>query len=150
MSDDRMSASAVFESRGALLEPDSETDDVARRVIGAAIEVHRHLGPGYLEFVYQRAMEIELELRGLGTERQVPLELHYKGMIVGRGRIDLVVERRLVVELKSVSALAPIHLAQALSYLRATDLTLALLINFNTTRVRDGIQRVVRSGARPR
>ena len=126
-------------------EPDDELDHLAHAVIGAAIEVHRVLGPGYLESTYQEAMEVELRLRGIAFERQLSFGVQYKGTRVGEGRIDLVVEHRLVVELKTVDALLPIHKAQALSYLRAVDLSLALLINFKVAVLRDGIKRVVRS-----
>lgn len=126
-------------------EPDERVDGIAHAVIGAAIEVHRVLGPGYLESVYEEAMVVELGLRGIAFVRQVPFGLDYKGRRVGEGRVDLLVDGSLVVELKTVDALAPIHKAQVLSYLRALDLTLGLLINFKVAVVRDGIKRVVRS-----
>ena len=126
-------------------EPDDEVDRLAHGVIGAAIEVHRVLGPGYLESVYQEAMEVELGLRGIAFERQVVFAVDYKGTRVGEGRIDLLVEKRLVVELKTADALLSVHKAQALSYPRALDLSLALLINFKVAVLRDGIKRVVRS-----
>jgi len=130
---------------GMRKEPDDEVDRLAHGVIGAAIEVHRVLGPGYLESVYQEAMEVELGLRGIAFERQVVFAVDYKGTRVGEGRIDLLVEKRLVVELKTADALLSVHKAQALSYLRALDLSLALLINFKVAVLRDGIKRVVRS-----
>jgi GxxExxY protein len=127
------------------VEPDRRVDEVAHCVVGAAIEVHRTLGPGYLESVYEEALAIELGLRSVAFERQRARGVDYKGHRVGEGRIDLLVDRVLVVELKTVEALAPIHKAQALSYLKALDLHLALLVNFKVPLLRDGIQRIVRS-----
>jgi GxxExxY protein len=127
-------------------EPDAELDALVSRVIGAAIEVHRVLGPGFLESVYEAALCEEFEQRSISYTRQAVVEVSYKGRIVGESRLDLLVERRLVVELKAIDALAPIHMAQVLGYLRATDFHLALLINFNVPRLRDGgIKRVIRS-----
>jgi GxxExxY protein len=126
-------------------EPREKADDLARSVIGAAIEVHRNLGPGFLESVYEEAMVVELGLRALPFERQRPVPVRYKGRDVGEGRIDLVVDKELIVELKAVDALAPIHTAQVLSYLKAMRLPLGLLINFNVPILRSGIRRVVRS-----
>jgi GxxExxY protein len=114
-------------------------------VIGAAIEVHRLLGPGYLESVYQEALCIELSLRGIRFARQVPVGVTYKGKIAGEARLDLLVDERLVVELKAVETLAPIHVAQVISYLKATKLTLGLLITFNVTVLRRGIKRVIQT-----
>jgi len=114
-------------------------------VIGAAIEVHRELGPGYLESLYEDALCIGLELRGVKHERQEPLVLTYKGRAVQGGRLDLLVEGRLVVELKTVEVLLPVHKAQVLSYLRALEEPLGLLLDFNVPYLRDGIQRVVLS-----
>ena len=124
-------------------EPDAESDKLAHEVIGAAIEVHRVLGPGYLERTYERAMAIELGLRGIPYERQSRIDLEYKGHSVGQGRTDFLVGERVIAEFKSVDALAPIHFAQVLSYLRALKLPLGLLINFNVPVLRDGIKRVV-------
>lgn len=127
-------------------EPDPQLDELASRVIGAAIEVHRVLGPGFLESVYEAALCAELEQRSIAYARQAVVEVGYKGRPVGESRLDLLVERRLIVELKAIDALAPIHMAQVLSYLRATGIHLALLINFNVPRLRDGgIKRVIRS-----
>lgn len=126
-------------------EPEPKLDQTAHAVIGAAIEVHRMLGPGYLESVYEEALAIELGLRGIGFRRQVPVTVSYKGREVGTARLDFLVEEILVVELKAVDDLAPIHLAQVLSYLKATSLPLALLINFNVPVLRDGIKRIILS-----
>ncbi len=126
-------------------EPDSKLDQVAHAVIGAAIEVHRTLGPGFLESVYEEALAVELSLRGFGFRRQVPVAVGYKGRPVGEARLDFLVEDSLIVELKAVDELAPIHHAQVISYLKATGHHLALLINFNVPVLRDGIKRVVLS-----
>lgn len=127
------------------VEPGKELDALAREVIGAAIEVHRHLGPGYLESVYEEALAVELRLRGVVFERQRPIAVAYKGVSVGEGRIDVLVGEKLIVELKAVDSLAPIHTAQVLSYLKATGLKLGLLINFNVPVLKDGVKRVVLS-----
>lgn len=126
-------------------EPDLTSDELAHAVIGAAIEVHRHLGPGYLEAVYEEALCVEFRLRGIPFERQKPIKVEYKGEYVGEGRLDLFVGERLVVELKAAKAVAPIEQARVLSYLKATGLQLALLINFHVTVLKSGIQRIVRS-----
>ena len=128
-----------------LHEPDSRTDALAREVIGAAIEVHRHLGPGFLEKVYEEALCVELRLRKIPFERQRPAKVEYKGEYVGEGQLDLLVDERLIVELKAVREVAPIHRAIVVSYLKATGKTLALLINFKVSRLKEGVQRVVLS-----
>jgi GxxExxY protein len=129
----------------AMKEPSKEVDDLARQVIGAAIEVHRVLGPGYIECVYEEALCIELELRGVPFQRQQKVAVKYKGRSVGEGKYDLLVGGLLIVELKAVEALAGIHSAQAISYLKATGKTLALLINFNVTVLKNGVKRVILS-----
>ena len=121
---------------------DARIEEASNKVIGAAIEVHRHLGPGYLESVYEEALAAELTLRGIPFARQVVFALDYKGQKVGEGRMDFLVDGGLIVELKAVEALAPIHIAQAISYLKATKHRLALLINFNVPVLKDGIKRV--------
>jgi GxxExxY protein len=118
-------------------------DELARLTIGAAIEVHRRLGPGLDEGMYQGAMEVELQLRGISFARQVDMPVEYKGVAIGTRRIDLVVGGRLIVELKSVEQLGPLHRAQLMTYLRITGLTLGLLINFNTIILKDGLKRVI-------
>jgi GxxExxY protein len=122
--------------------PDAELNKLTGAVIGAAIEVHRALGPGFLESVYEEAMYVELSHRGIGFVRQAGIGVNYKGTIVGEGRVDVLVEDALVVELKAVEALAPIHTAQVLSYLKATGGHIGLLINFNVVRLRSGIKRI--------
>ena len=125
------------------METASEINGLTGRVIGAAIEVHRQLGPGFLESVYEEALVLELGFQGIVNDRQVPVEVNYRGRPVGVSRLDLLVEGSLVVELKAVDKLLPIHHAQVLSYLRATENPLGLLINFNTHVLRDGIKRVI-------
>jgi GxxExxY protein len=124
-------------------EPPAALDELARRVIGAAIEVHRELGPGLPEEAYERAMAIELSARGISCEKQRVVEIFYKGEPVGRGRIDLLIEGALIVEIKSIEALSPVHRLQVLSYMRILKQPLALLINFNVPVLKDGIRRVV-------
>lgn len=124
-------------------EPSKEVDDFARKVIGAAIEVHRALGPGYIENVYEEALCIELENQRIPFERQVRVAVEYKGRKVGEGRLDLLIARILPVELKAVESLAAIHQAQLISYLKMTHLQLGLLINFNVPFLKHGIKRVI-------
>ena len=101
-------------------EPSKETDRLAHAVIGAAIQVHRSLGPGFLESVYEQALCVEFQLREIPFKRQSPISIDYKGQIVGEGRIDLLIGKELIVELKAVEMLAPIHVAQLISYLKIT------------------------------
>ncbi|KYG02598.1 hypothetical protein BE21_54735 [Sorangium cellulosum] len=124
-------------------EPPPEVNELARRVIDAAIEVHRHLGPGYSESVYEKALVIELGLRGISFQPQAGFSVDYKGHEVGEGRMDLLVERLLVVELKAVDRFTDVHISQVLSYLKITALPLALLINFNVPVLMRGVKRVV-------
>jgi GxxExxY protein len=113
-------------------------------VVGAAIEVHRVLGSGLLESVYRQALSRELSLRGIVYESEVALQAGYKGISFDAAyRLDILVERKLVVELKAVETLQPLHFAQLLSYLRLSGCRLGLLINFNAPRLRQGIRRVV-------
>jgi GxxExxY protein len=123
-------------------EPDTVVDKLAHDVIGAAIEVHRHLGPGYLEAVYEAALVVEFSLRKIPFQRQVPIGVQYKGQVVGGGQLDLLIGDLLVVELKAVEDLAAIHTAQVISYLKITNRQLGLLINFNVPVLKDGIRRV--------
>ncbi len=126
-------------------EPSEELDQLVRDVIGAAIEVHKVLGPGFLESVYGEALSEELKLRGIPFKRQVGLGVQFKGKDLGEGRMDMLVKDMLTVELKTVDSLAPIHKAQAISYLKATGLKLALRINFNAPVLREGINRIILS-----
>lgn len=126
-------------------EPNPELNRLAKQVFEAALEVHRLIGPGYLESVYEEALCVEFGLRGIAFERQVETGITYKNVRVGRGRVDFVVAKRLIVELKSVEALVPVHTAQVISYLKATGLALALLINFNVPLLKDGVRRIINS-----
>ena len=127
------------------IEPAEAVDQLAHEVVAAALEVHKNIGPGYLESVYEEALCVELQLRGIPFERQRPVLVNHKGHPVGEGRVDLLVGGCLVVELKAVDSLASIHTAQMISYLKATRLHLGLLINFNVQLLKDGIKRVVLS-----
>ena len=119
-----------------------DRDLVSEAVIGAAIEVHRVLGPGLLESVYERCLSHELTLRGIEHLRQMPLPVVYKGVPLDADlRLDIVLPARLVVELKSVETILPIHEAQLLTYLKLSGIRLGLLINFNVHLLKDGIKR---------
>ena len=118
---------------------------MARSVIGAALEVHRHLGPGLQEPLYVPAVHIAFSLRKIPFQSEVILPVSYKGRPLGNRKMDLLVGARLVVELKSVETLAPIHSAQLICYLRLTGRQLGLLINFNVPLLKDGVKRVVLS-----
>jgi len=121
-------------------EPDVLTD----RVIGAAIEVHRQLGPGLLESVYQFALEHELLARGISFDSEVRLPLRYKGTTLdGMLRMDMVIENELVLELKSLDIVHTVHHAQLLTYLRLGGFSRGLLINFNVSRLANGVRRFV-------
>jgi GxxExxY protein len=124
-------------------EPPQHVNDIARRLIESAVEVHRCLGPGYAESVYESALAVELGLRGIPFERQAGFRVDYKGHQVGEGRMDLLVERILVVELKAVDRFTEVHISQALAYLKATGHPLALLINFNVPVLMRGVKRIV-------
>ncbi len=132
-------------AKAAKAEPERQLDEMAHAVIGAAIEVHRHLGPGYLESIYEEALALELDLRGIPFRRQQSIAVRYQERDIGEGRVDFCVGNDLLVELKAVESLAPIHTAQAISYLKATACHVGLLINFNVPALRGGIQRVVLS-----
>ncbi len=111
------------------------------RVLGAAVDVHKSLGPGFLESIYQRAMEVALSNRAVPFERQKEIRIAFEGVEVGFHRLDLVVDAQIVVELKAVKAFEDIHYAQLKSYLKATGLKVGLLLNFNAPTV--AIKRVV-------
>jgi GxxExxY protein len=118
-------------------------DALSGSVIGAAIEVHRALGPGLLESAYEECLARELVLRDIRYSRQVPLPLEYKGVHLDCGyRLDLVVADRLIVELKTVEKLLPIHEAQLLTYLKMTGIKTGLLLNFNVAILKEGIKRL--------
>ena len=128
-----------------LSEPSALADRRAHEVIGAAIDVHRTLRPGFLEQTYELALVHELALRGIPHVRQVPLVIRYKGIPVGEYQLDLIVDEVLVVEIKAITDITQIHIAQTLGYLAATNLRLGLIINFGRATLRDnGIRRVIR------
>jgi len=118
--------------------------DLTAQIIGGAIEVHKHWGPGLYEEIYEKSLYHELRLRHLGFESQIRLPLIYKGERVGEDlRLDLIVEGKVVVELKTVKALEPIHEAQLLTYMKLTGCRIGLLINFNVPALKQGIKRMV-------
>jgi GxxExxY protein len=121
-----------------------DENELSNQILGAAIEVHKALGPGLLESVYESALRIELDARGIESRRQIELPLLYKGQrLDGALRVDLLVADLVIVEVKSVEQFAEIHLAQLLTYLRLADKRLGLLINFNATTLRNSVRRVV-------
>jgi GxxExxY protein len=122
-----------------------ERDPVTGRIIAAAIEVHRELGPGMTEAMYEEALALEFDLQGVLFARQVPVMVHYKGRPIGNTRLDFLVEGAVILELKACEALNLVHRAQCICYLRATGLRVALLINFNVPVLKDGIKRVILS-----
>ena len=119
------------------------TERVASSIIGAAIEVHRHLGPGFLERIYQEALALELHARQITFERERSITVRYKGTAITGQRLDLIVESCVVVELKAATRIDPAHEAKMISYLRTTGLRLGLLLNFNDRTMKEGIKRIV-------
>ena len=122
------------------MDGDTTTTD---RIIGCAIEVHKHLGPGLLESVYESALCIELKANSLPFKRQLGIPLYYKGELISEHRPDLIVDDKVIVEIKTVDRLAPIHMAQVLTYLRVTSLRIGLILNFNSPTMKHGTRRVV-------
>lgn len=122
-----------------------ETDHLTREVVGAAIDVHRNLGPGLLESAYQACMEVELRLRQLSFRAEVAVPLEYKGHLIDAAayRPDLIIDERIVVELKAVTTVLPIYSAQLLTYMRLLGCRVGLLINFNVPVIRQGIRRLL-------
>lgn len=119
-------------------------NELSRLVVGCAMKVHSALGPGLLESAYEACLNYELIKSGLRVEAQKPLPLVYQSVKLECGyRVDLLVEGKLIIEVKSIEALAEIHFAQVLTYLRLSDLRLALLLNFNVVHMKDGIRRIV-------
>ena len=118
------------------------SDSLTKAIIGAAIEVHRHLGPGLLESIYEEALCVELELRAISVERQVIIDVHYKGHILKGQRIDLLVNKEVILELKAVEKMPEFAVAQLMSYLKATGLKRGLLINFSKKKLVDGVKRI--------
>jgi GxxExxY protein len=119
-------------------------NEISSKIIGAAIEVHKQLGPGLLESTYETCLAYELKQMELDVKQQQALPVVYKEVKLDAGyRIDLLIENKVIIEIKSVEALADIHTAQLLTYLKLKDLKLGLLINFNSVRVVDGLKRIV-------
>jgi len=118
-------------------------EQIVSRVIGCGIEVHRVLGPGFKERVYERAFALELETRGLSFESEKPIDVTYKQWKIAGQRLDLVVEGIVIVELKVVPKVKPLHRRQVVSYLRTTGVKVGLIMNFNTTILKNGLERVV-------
>jgi GxxExxY protein len=116
------------------LEREKETyqfEDLSRRIIGAALEVHRELGPGFLESIYEEALKVDLSEHDLSFEFQKEIKIEYLGVLVGVHRLDLVAENQIIIELKAVKELTDVHFAQLRSYLKATGLKVGLLLNFS-------------------
>jgi GxxExxY protein len=121
-----------------------DINQLSSKIIGSAIEVHKHLGPGLLESAYEECLCHELELRDILFERQKPLPIEYKGKRLDCGyRLDIIVEGQIILELKSCDKFEPIHQAQLLTYLKLSNLNLGLLLNFNVPLMKDGVMRVV-------
>ena len=121
-----------------------DENELSYRIIGIALDLHRNIGPGLLESAYENAFEYDLIEAGFEVKKQVVMPFEYKDVKMGVGyRIDMIVENKIIIEVKSVSELAPVHSAQLLTYLRLSKLKLGLLINFNTKLLKDGIHRIV-------
>jgi GxxExxY protein len=126
------------------MEENQQLNSITEQIIGAAIDVHRTLGPGLLESAYEACLMFELVSRGLKVEKQKPLPVIYRDVKLDCGyRLDLVVENAIVIELKAIDKLLPIHRAQLLSYLKLSGLKVGLLINFHTKMLKDGVVRLV-------
>ena len=122
-----------------------ELNKITEKIIGCAIEVHKRLGPGLLESIYEKALCIELRLTGLKFEQQKSLQVLYKNESIGEFKIDILVENKIVLELKSVERHDPLFEAQILSYMKLGNYSLGLLINFNSKLLKDGIKRFINS-----
>ena len=118
------------------------SDELTEKIIGAAIEVHKTLGPGLLESIYEEALCYEMDLRKIKYQRQIECKIIYKGYMIKGQKLDLLIEKEVVTELKSLSKMPEVAMAQTLSYLRATNLKRGLVINFGEKRLVDGIKRV--------
>jgi GxxExxY protein len=129
--------------RTSALVADLPENAITERIIKCAIEVHRQLGPGLLESVYEEALAIECELEGLHVTRQMKIPVQYKGRAIGEYRLDLLIENLVIVEIKSVEQYDPVFEAQILTYLKITGKKVGLLINFNSRLVKDGIRRFI-------
>ena len=125
-------------------EPSAATNAVARQVVDAGLKIHKALGPGLLESVYEACLVHELQGRGLGVRRQVPIRIEYEGLRLDGGyRLDLLIDDEVIVEVKAVETMLRLHEAQLLTYLKLSELRLGLLINFNVALFRDGVRRLV-------
>ena len=120
-----------------------ELNEITEKIIGCAIEVHKHLGPGLLETIYEKALCYELDENNVIYEKQIVAPVIYKGIVLGEYRVDLVVEKEIIVELKATEKMNPVYEAQVLSYLKMTNKKLGLLINFNVPVLRSGIKRII-------
>lgn len=119
-------------------------NDISFKIIGAAIDIHKDVGPGLLESAYENAMAFDLRALGFHVQQQVPMPFIYKGVQQEVGyRIDLIVNNKVIIEIKSIETLAPVHFAQTLTYLKLSGLKLALLINFNSKLLKNSIHRIV-------
>jgi GxxExxY protein len=119
-------------------------NELSYKIIGAALELHKNIGPGLLESAYENALAYDLREMGLVVTQQVPMPFMYKNMKMDVGyRIDLMVENKVIIELKSIENIAPVHYAQLLTYLKLSDLKLGLLINFNSKTLKESIHRIV-------
>ena len=124
-------------------EKDYKYSDITRRIIGAAMKVHSTLGNGFQEVIYQRALAIEMAKQGLSFQRELEMQIHYDGQEIGTRRVDFLVEDKVMVELKAVTMLEDVHLAQAINYLEAYQLEVGLLLNFGAKSLE--YRRVVKS-----
>jgi GxxExxY protein len=136
-----MTGPAKFPLKG--LSPDMPENAITERIIKCAIAVHRELGPGLLENVYEEAMDIECSMDGLDVQRQLRIPVLYRGKIIGEYKPDLIINDLVIAEIKSVERFDPVFEAQVLTYLKSTGKRVGLLINFNSRLVKDGIKRFI-------
>lgn len=120
-----------------------ELNKISEKIIGCAIEVHRHLGPGLLEAIYESALCIEFDLNNISYQRQIVIPVRYKNQPIGEHRLDLLVENKVIIEIKAVDKSNPVFKAQLLSYMKMSDKRLGLLINFNESKLINGVKRMV-------
>ena len=125
-------------------EPNPDLNRITNMILGAAFAVHTQLGPGHQEHVYANALQIEFHRRQIQFVREARFLIKYAGAVVGEGRLDFIVEGKVIVELKAVETMTPLFTSQVISYLKATNVKLALLINFNVRSLREGIKRIAR------
>ncbi len=126
------------------MDGSEKLNNLTGRIIGAAIEVHRSLGPGLLEQTYKRCLAYQLKAAGLNVAEEISLDLRYDELLVlGAYRLDLIVNEEVIVEVKAIEKLVPVHKAQVLTYLRLAQKEVGILLNFNVTRLPDGLKRIV-------